>query len=69
MDKSGGWHNRCNTTSAYKLQGISTDYIKLFIGDIGRIFLGETSALLIILGGIYLIYKGYVDWQESQSVI
>ncbi|HHY03568.1 MAG TPA: RnfABCDGE type electron transport complex subunit D [Thermoanaerobacterales bacterium] len=51
-----------------KMQGISTDYIKLFIGNIGG-SLGETSALLIILGGIYLIYKGYVDWRIPVSYL
>lgn len=47
--------------SLMKMQGVSTDYAQLFVGNIGGC-LGETSALLIILGGIYLIYKGYVDW-------
>lgn len=44
-----------------KMQGMSTDYLKLFLGNISG-SLGETSALLIILGGLYLIYRGYVDW-------
>lgn len=44
-----------------KMEGISTDYVKLFFGNVGGC-LGETSALLIIVGGLYLIYKGYVDW-------
>ena len=25
--------------------------------------LGETSALAILLGGLFLIYKGYIDWR------
>lgn len=44
-----------------KMEGVSTDYAKLFFGNVGGC-LGETSALLIIVGGLYLIYKGYVDW-------
>jgi len=44
-----------------KMEGVSTDYAKLFLGNIGG-SIGETSALLILLGGLYLIYKGYVDW-------
>jgi len=44
-----------------KMEGISTDYVKLFFGNVGG-SLGETSAFLIIIGGLYLIYKGYVDW-------
>jgi len=31
--------------------------------------MGETSALLLILGGIYLIYKGYVKWQMPVLMI
>jgi electron transport complex protein RnfD len=34
----------------------------LFIGTIPGC-LGETSALLILLGGLFLIYKGYVNWR------
>lgn len=30
---------------------------------------GETSALLLILGGIYLIYKGYIKWQVPVVMI
>ncbi|AYO31024.1 RnfABCDGE type electron transport complex subunit D [Biomaibacter acetigenes] len=45
-----------------KMQGVSTDYVKLFLGNIGG-SLGETSALMIILGGLYLLYKGYIEWR------
>ncbi|MCR4431518.1 MAG: RnfABCDGE type electron transport complex subunit D [Tepidanaerobacteraceae bacterium] len=45
-----------------KMQGVSTDYTKLFLGNIGG-SLGETSALMIILGGLYLLYKGYIEWR------
>jgi len=31
--------------------------------------MGETSALLLILGGIYLIYKGYIKWQVPVIMI
>ncbi len=48
--------------AAMKMSGIATDYWSLFIGNIGG-SLGETCALAIILGGIYLIYKGYVDYR------
>jgi electron transport complex protein RnfD len=51
-----------------KMQGISTDYAKLFLGNIGG-SLGETSALLIILGGLYLLYKGYIDWRIPVSYL
>lgn len=41
---------------------IASDYWSLFIGNVSG-SLGETSALVIILGGLYLIYKGYVDYR------
>ncbi|MDD4569697.1 MAG: RnfABCDGE type electron transport complex subunit D [Tepidanaerobacteraceae bacterium] len=54
--------------SLMKMQGLQTDYAKMLIGNIGG-SLGETSALLIIIGGIYLIYKGYVDWRIPASFL
>jgi electron transport complex protein RnfD len=54
--------------SLLKMQGIVTDYAKLFFGNIGG-SLGETSAFLIIVGGLYLIYKGYVDWRIPVSYL
>lgn len=34
----------------------------LFLGNIGG-SLGETSALLLILGGLYLLYRGVINWR------
>jgi electron transport complex protein RnfD len=34
----------------------------MFIGNIGG-SLGETSALALLIGGIYLIYKRHIDWR------
>ncbi len=34
----------------------------LFIGRVGG-SLGETSAAALVLGGLYLLYKGYIDWR------
>ncbi|SMB81023.1 electron transport complex protein RnfD [Desulfonispora thiosulfatigenes DSM 11270] len=39
-----------------------------FIGNIAG-SIGETSALALILGGLYLIYKGHVDWRIPGSYI
>ena len=47
---------------------MSTDYKSLLLGNVGG-SLGETSALLIIIGGLYLIYKGYVDWRIPASYL
>lgn len=37
-------------------------YKALFIGSRNG-SMGETSALLLLLGGAYLIYRGYINWQ------
>ncbi len=38
------------------------DLFELLIGKTGG-SLGEISALLLILGGLFLLYKGYIRWQ------
>ena len=43
-------------------RGLTTDYWSMFIGHIGG-SLGETSALALLLGGAYLLYKGYINWR------
>jgi electron transport complex protein RnfD len=45
-----------------KFEGIFTSYSDLFFGCIGGC-IGETSALAILIGGLYLIYKQYIDWR------
>lgn len=39
-----------------------TMYKALFFGSRSG-SMGETSALLLILGGVFLIYRGYIKWQ------
>ena len=39
-----------------------------FIGNIAG-SIGETSAIAIIIGGFYLIYKGHVDWRIPSAYI
>lgn len=43
-------------------------YLQAFIGRMGGC-LGETSALAILLGGLYLIYKGQIDWKVPTIII
>ena len=43
-------------------------YWNLFIGTRNG-SLGETSTLLLLLGGLYLIWKGYVNWQMPVTMI
>ncbi|MCF8000261.1 MAG: RnfABCDGE type electron transport complex subunit D [Halanaerobiales bacterium] len=40
----------------------------LFIGNTGG-SLGETSALALLLGASYLIYKGYINWRIPISML
>jgi len=51
-----------------KADGIATDTWNLFIGQIGG-SLGETSALALLLGFAYLLYKGYVNWRIPLAMI
>lgn len=46
------------------LQGmdLQVPYWNMFFGNISG-SLGETSAFLLLLGGLYLIYKGIIDWR------
>jgi electron transport complex protein RnfD len=51
-----------------KFGSISTIYGNFFIGwRPGCI--GETSALLLLLGGLYLLYKRYITWHIPASII
>lgn len=43
-------------------------YSAMFLGTRNG-SMGETSALLLILGGLYLIYKGYISWQVPICMI
>ena len=43
-------------------------YMNLFIGKQGGC-IGETCALVLILGGLFLIYKKYIDWQIPATYI
>lgn len=45
-----------------KFEGKMTSHLDLFFGNVAG-SLGETSAVAIILGGLYLRYKGYINWK------
>ena len=49
------------------LQG-GNPYVQALIGKMGG-SLGETSALAILLGGAYLIYKKQIDWKVPVIII
>lgn len=43
-------------------------YVEMFIGRMGG-SLGEVSALAILIGGIYLIIRGQIDWKMPAIII
>lgn len=54
--------------SKMKMDGIATDTWNLFVGQIGG-SLGETSALALLLGFAFLLYKGYVNWRIPLAMV
>lgn len=56
------------TTSATVAEVVEFTYWDLFIGRIGGC-LGETSALALLLGAAYLLYKGFIDWRISTGML
>ena len=51
-----------------KFESQGTPAWSLFMGDVAG-SIGETSALLILLGGAYLAWKRYLDWRIPVSVL
>lgn len=49
-------------------QGTLTSYKDLFWGNIGGC-LGETSAIALLLGALYLIYRRTIDWRIPVGII
>ena len=43
-------------------------YINAFLGQMGGC-IGETSALALLIGGVYLIYKKQIDWKVPAVMI
>lgn len=46
----------------FKFEGKLTPVLDLFFGNVAG-SMGETSAIAIILGGLFLRYKGYINWK------
>ena len=45
-----------------------TPYWQLFVGNVAGC-IGETSAFLILLGGIYLLWRGVINWRIPASYL
>ncbi len=52
----------------FKFEGISTEYLDMLTGNIGG-SLGETSALAVLAGGLYLLIRKYADWRIPLSFL
>ena len=50
-----------------KFDGVVTAAVDLFFGRIGG-SIGETSALLLLVGSIYLFIKNYIKWRIPLSI-
>ena len=53
--------------SQMKFAGQTTDTLQLLLGNTGG-SLGETCALIILLGGIYLAWRNYLNWRVPVAV-
>ncbi|MGA1874679.1 MAG: RnfABCDGE type electron transport complex subunit D [bacterium] len=67
------WGHPEATTSAtpltrLKLTGEGTPYLHLFVGQIGGC-LGETSAMALLIGALYLWYRRVIDWRIPVSYL
>jgi electron transport complex protein RnfD len=54
--------------SAYKFDKVLTQIQQMIVGNIGG-SIGETSAIAILLGGIFLIVVGIVNWRVPVAMI
>ena len=52
----------------HKFEGISTPVMDLFVGNSAGSS-GETSALIILAGGIYLAFRRMLDWRIPVGVL
>lgn len=46
----------------WKFEGNATSVMELFVGNVSG-SLGETSVIAILIGGLYLRYKGVINWK------
>jgi electron transport complex protein RnfD len=51
-----------------KFEAVDTEVMSLMLGSTGG-SLGETASLVIILGGLYLAAKKYLDWRIPVSIL
>jgi electron transport complex protein RnfD len=57
-----GGENNLDTAAQWVINELNRSYLKLFFGQIGGC-IGEVSAFLILLGGVYLLYRHIIGWK------
>lgn len=53
--------------ASMKFDGLATPFSELFFGTVSG-STGETSAILLIIGAVYLIMKKYIKWRIPASI-
>ncbi|HEB31327.1 MAG TPA: RnfABCDGE type electron transport complex subunit D [Spirochaetes bacterium] len=59
--------SKATPLSNMKFDGIVTPVSPLFFGTVGG-SIGETSALLLLVGAVYLVAKKYIKWRIPASI-
>jgi electron transport complex protein RnfD len=54
--------------AATKFESQTTPIRELFLGTVGG-SVGETSALLLLAGAVYLVIRGYIKWRVPFSIL
>jgi electron transport complex protein RnfD len=54
--------------SAFKFDAVATELSAMFIGNIGG-SIGETSAIAVLIGGLFLIIIGVVNWRVPAAMV
>ncbi len=54
--------------SAFKFDSVATELSTMFIGNIGG-SIGETSAIAILIGGLFLIFAGVVNYRVPAAMV
>ena len=50
-----------------KFEHLATDWTDLLLGNVAG-SLGETSAILLLLGGVYLAWRGFLNWRVPTGI-
>jgi Na+-translocating ferredoxin:NAD+ oxidoreductase subunit D len=54
--------------AAFKFEGLRASLVPMLLGNIGGV-IGETSALAILVGGLFLIAIGIVNWRIPAAIL